>query len=83
MADRYWYVYMLCSDSDPGRYHVGMTSDLHTRLDSHNAGRICHTRKFRPGRVEAAVAFRSRPKAVAFEEYLKSHSDRAFAKSHF
>ncbi|MGB2938555.1 MAG: GIY-YIG nuclease family protein, partial [Phycisphaerae bacterium] len=42
-----------------------------------------HTSKFRPWQIETAVAFRSKGKAVAFEQYLKSHSGRAFAKKHF
>jgi hypothetical protein len=44
---------------------------------------VPHTSKFRPWQIETAVAFRSKDKAVAFEQYLKSHSGRAFAKKHF
>jgi len=60
-----------------------MTEDLQARLDQHNFGQVSHTSKFRPWQIETAVAFRSKGKAVAFEQYLKSHSGRAFAKKHF
>lgn len=79
----FWYVYMLQSLGDPERFYVGMAHDLSARLKRHNAGLVRHTSKSRPWQIEAAVAFRSKDKAVAFEKYLKSHSGRAFAKKHF
>jgi len=60
-----------------------MTEDLHKRIEVHNAGGVPHTSKFRPWRIETAVAFRDKAKAVALEKYLKSQSGRAFAKKHF
>lgn len=83
MGDVFWYVYMLQSIRCPERFYVGMTQDLLARLEQHNAGQVRHTSKFGPWQIEAAVAFRSKDKAVAFEKYLKSHSGRAFAKKHF
>ena len=78
-----WYVYLLESLTEPKRHYVGMTRDLRAQLRGHNLGQVPHTSKFRPWRIETAVAFRSRDKAAAFEKYLKSHSGRAFAKKHF
>jgi len=83
MNGKFWYVYMLQSINPPGHWYVGMTEDLQERLKSHNSGKVPHTSKFAPWRIETAVAFRSKDKAVAFERYLKSHSGRAFAKKHF
>ena len=83
MGEAFWYVYMLQSLADGERYYVGLTQNLHIRLDQHNAGVVPHTSKFRPWRIETAVAFRSKEKAVAFEHYLKSHSGRAFSTRHF
>jgi putative endonuclease len=77
------YVYMLQSIKYPEHYYVGMTEDLPERLKTHNARRVPHTSKFAPWRIETAIAFRDREKALAFERYLKSHSGRAFAKKHF
>lgn len=83
MEAAFWYVYMLRSQADPDRHHVGLANDLDDRLRRHNAGRVRHTSKFLPWQIETAVAFCSKTKAVAFEKYLKTHSGRAFAKKHF
>jgi putative endonuclease len=83
MNNGFWYVYTLQSLAEPERYYVGLTENLQARLDRHNSGHVPHTSKFRPWRIETAVAFRSKDKAVAFERYLKSHSGRASAKKHF
>ena len=82
MSD-YHYVYILVSKRDPDRHYVGITTDLRERLNRHNSGRCSHTTDHRPWRIETAIAFRSRDKALAFERYLKTHSGRAFAKNHF
>ena len=39
------------------------------------------TKPFAPWHIEIATAFRDHAKAVAFEQYLKSHSGRAFSKT--
>jgi putative endonuclease len=60
------------AEADPSRHYTGLTQDLDARILSHNAGQVSHTAKYRPWRIETAVAFCSREKAVAFERYLKS-----------
>ena len=77
------YVYILVSESDNNRHYTGLTQDLENRLQTHNAGQVSHTSKYRPWKIETAIAFRSREKAALFENYLKSHSGRAFATKHF
>ena len=77
------YVYVLVSETDETRHYTGITENLENRLISHNYGQVPHTSQFRPWRIETAVAFRARSKALAFEKYLKSHSGRAFASKHF
>ena len=64
------YVYILVSVNDPTRHYTGHTSELASRLKSHNNGQVPHTSKSRPWRLETAVAFRSRNRARAFETYL-------------
>jgi putative endonuclease len=81
-VEGFHYVYILVSESDPTRHCTELTGDLAARIASHNGGQVPHTAGHRPWRVEIAVAFRSRPKAAAFEKYLKSHSGRAFAGRH-
>ena len=83
MENSFYYVYILESESHPGRYYTGFTEDIKARPKEHNAGECPHTVKFRPWRLVTYSAFTDRNKALAFERYLKSHSGRAFAKKHF
>jgi len=76
------FVYILSSQADPSRHYTGLTEDLDSRLRAHNSGQVPHTSKYRPWKIETAIAFQSREKAVAFEKYLKTHSGRAFAAKH-
>jgi predicted GIY-YIG superfamily endonuclease len=76
-------VYVLQSEAEPTRYYTGLTSNLRSRLDDHNAGRCPHTATGRPWRIDMIVKFSDECRAVAFETYLKSGSGGAFAKRHF
>jgi putative endonuclease len=83
MKNAFHYVYILASESNKNHYYTGLTQNLETRLQSHNAGQVSYTSRYRPWKIETAIAFRSRKKAVDFEHYLKTHSGRAFAANHF
>ena len=48
------------------------------RLSDHNCGTTTHTDKYKPWKVVTYIACDDKDKAYAFEEYLKSVSDRAF-----
>ena len=74
------YVYILQS-KDGKHFYSGLTGDLADRLKKHNSGAVPHTIKYRPWQIKAALAFRDRVQAAAFEKYLKSSSGRAFAKN--
>ncbi len=74
------YVYILQSENHPEHFYVGCTSDLKTRLERHNAGDVTSTARWRPWKVNTAIAFRDPVRARAFERYLKTGSGRAFAK---
>jgi predicted GIY-YIG superfamily endonuclease len=74
------YVYILQCLADPTRFYVGATEDLRARLLSHNSGKVSHTAKFKPWRINTYVAFSDRDRAFQFEKYLKTQSGRAFAK---
>jgi putative endonuclease len=41
-----------------------------------------HTAKYKPWRLVTYIAFADKPKAEAFERYLKSGSGHAFARKH-
>jgi putative endonuclease len=77
--ESYNYVYILVSTNADHRY-VGITSDLKERLKKHNAGSVPHTAKFRPWKIQTAIAFSDPQRARAFEKYLKSGSGREFAR---
>ena len=74
------YVYILESLGELGRYYVGITADLPSRLAQHNAGRVTHTSKYAPWRIKTYIAFSSEGQARGFERYLKTASGRAFAR---
>ena len=75
-----WYVYILKSISSPEQEYTGMTADLKQRLKDHNAAKSVHTSKYVPWSLEWYCGFPDKLQAIAFENYLKSHSGRAFAK---
>lgn len=76
-------VYVLRSTRYPDRYYAGLTSDIVTRLATHNSGGSQHTSALRPWELVVSLEFSAESSAVAFEKYLKSGSGRAFAKRHF
>ncbi len=76
------YVYLLQSIACPGQRYVGLTENLCRRLAAHNSCRSRHTSKYAPWRIVAAIRFIDDQRAVAFEQYLKSGSGRAFANKH-
>lgn len=78
-----YYVYSLQSENEPNRYYIGLTTDIESRLEEHNAGKSIHTNKFKPWELVAYVAFKDKAKAEKFEAYLKTGSGRAFSKRHF
>ena len=79
----FYYVYILIDTATGTHYYVGSTQDLQARLAKHNAGEVLHTSKFKPWRIQTAIAFDNKEKAVAFEDYLKTGSGREFSKRHF
>jgi predicted GIY-YIG superfamily endonuclease len=76
-------VYIIRSETDPSRHYVGITRDVRSRLDWHNAGPSGHTVSYRPWSLVVSMEFPTESEAARFEKYLKSGSGRAFAKRHF
>ncbi len=75
-----YYVYLLRSETRPDQTYVGYTRDLKQRIPFHNAGLVPHTSKFMPWKLVTYLGFESKPRALAFERYLKSSSGKAFAR---
>jgi predicted GIY-YIG superfamily endonuclease len=78
-----YYVYMLRSEASPAQRYVGFTTDLKTRLKTHNAGGSVHTSKYKPWKLVCYMAFVDKQRAREFEFYLKSGSGKAFANKRF
>lgn len=78
-----YYVYILNSITFPEKFYVGYTEDIKIRLTTHNAGGSIYTAKNRPWIIVTYSAFADKTTALNFEQYLKSHSGRAFASKHF
>ena len=79
-----WYVYILESESHPGKFYTGFTEDLKHRLTEHNAdGNFGHTAKCQPWKMHAYFAFSGKKTAQDFEAYLKTQAGRRFQKLRF
>jgi putative endonuclease len=78
-----FHVYLLRSDSNPKKTHVGFTEqEIESRLTDHNCGRIPHTARHRPWHLIAVVSVQDKFKALDLERYFKSGSGHAFAHKH-
>jgi putative endonuclease len=78
---KFFYVYILQSETEAQRFYTGLTNDLRTRLKAHDSSRIVHTAKWKPWRLKTYIALSDRTRAAQLERYLKSASGRAFIKS--
>ena len=66
-----FYTYILRSISQPEQRYIGCTADLKSRLTKHNAGEVPHTSKFKPWRIQTAIAFDNKEKLLRLKHILK------------
>jgi len=66
-----FYVYILRSEKD-GKFYVGYASDLKSRINAHNAGRVKSTKHRRPFMLVKSETFDTRREAMWREWQLKS-----------
>ena len=79
-----WYVYIVESQSNSGKFYTGFTEDFKRRLTEHNAeGNSGHTAKYQPWKLHAYFAFSNKKTAQDFEAYLKTQAGRRFQKLRF
>ncbi|OGK19557.1 excinuclease ABC subunit C [Candidatus Roizmanbacteria bacterium RIFCSPHIGHO2_02_FULL_40_13b] len=71
-----YYVYILKLSDDS--YYIGYSTDLKSRIKTHNGGSVPSTKNFRPIKLIYYSAFLIQKKATDFEKYLKSSSGFAF-----
>ena len=68
-------VYILrCAD---GKFYIGCTSDLQSRIKKHHAGHVLSTKSRLPLVLVTYIVFSDKMKAFEFEKYLKTGSGRA------
>lgn len=72
-----FYVYILKSIAEDWHY-VGYTSNLKTRFDDHNQGRVESTKNHRPLKITSYIAVETKEIAMNLETYLKIGSGIAW-----
>jgi putative endonuclease len=70
-------VYVLQSQYDGKRY-IGLTSNLDSRINNHNQGKVFSTRGRRPFKLLYTESYSSRIEARNREKYFKSGAGRRF-----
>ena len=68
---KFYYVYLLVDVATESHRYTGVTEDLTARLAKHNAGEVPHTSKFKPWKIETAIAFSSKEKLCRAEAFVK------------
>ena len=77
------FVYIIRSVRNPSHRYIGVSADVRSRLEAHNAGKNRSTEPWRPWFIDVCIEFRTESTAIRFEKFLKSGIGHAFAKRHF
>jgi putative endonuclease len=77
-----YYLYLIESETS-GKYYIGQTSDLKTRLDDHNGKRKKYTKGKGPWHLIGYKNFRSRGEAMLEEQRLKRAKNRKYIYYYF
>ncbi len=72
-----FHVYILQSDADSS-YYIGHTSNLESRLESHNKGESCYTSKKMPWKLVYCETYPTKSEAMRRERFLKQQRNRDF-----
>ena len=75
---KFYYVYLLVDVATETHRYTGVTEDLTARLAKHNAGEVPHISRFKPWRIQTAIAFDNKEKAVAFKDSSVPDKERWF-----
>jgi predicted GIY-YIG superfamily endonuclease len=76
-----YYVYILISRKNKSKFYIGYTNNLDKRISQHKDAPLnSYTHRYAPWELETYIVFKTKELAEKFEEYLKSHSGRAFLK---
>ena len=75
-----YHTYVIQSERDE-RFNTGLTSDLQTRFNEHNSGKVCSTKNRGPFRLIYFEACLNQQDATAREKYLKSGMEKRYLKN--
>jgi putative endonuclease len=75
-----WFVYVIKSDVD-NRLYKGMSQDISSRLQLHDAGKVSSTKAYRPWKLVYSEECGDAKQARQREIFLKSSFGRAFLKT--
>jgi putative endonuclease len=74
-----YYTYIIQSDKS-GRFYVGSTQDLESRLNCHNHGQNPSTKNKGPWKLVAYYEFETRAESVQYERKIKKRGIGRFMK---
>jgi putative endonuclease len=77
-----FYVYLLESIST-GKYYIGQTEKLESRLQKHNKGYVRSTRHFAPWKIVGYKKVETRKEAMRLESKLKNLKKRELQLRYF
>ena len=76
---KYYYTYVLLSKKD-SKFYFGYSSDLKSRIEQHNSGRVESTKYRRPLELVYFEACLNKDDALKREKYLKTYYGRMFIR---
>ena len=74
-----YFAYVLQSEKT-FTFYYGSTQDLISRLETHNAGLVKYSSKFRPWKIVYFEEFPTRSDALRREKFFKTGAGRDFIK---
>lgn len=75
--NKYYYVYILLSERD-GKKYTGFTTDLSSRFEAHQKGKVSSTKNRTPFKMIYFEACLSKSDALKREKYLKTHYGKLY-----
>jgi putative endonuclease len=74
-----FWIYILKSEKI-GRFYIGQTRDVKSRLQKHNEGNVSSTKPYRPWQLVYTEQYLTRADAMNRERYIKSMKSSFFIK---
>jgi predicted GIY-YIG superfamily endonuclease len=81
MSEKEIYTVYVLSSAVDGSYYKGMTQNIGSRLEQHNAGKTKSTKSKRPWQVIYTEKYATAAEARAREKYFKTAAGRRYLKA--